>query len=53
MPSFEWLKIKEGEPKEIPKNSRNFPIIYYDDYIGSTKIQHSNNGHGLGSRSRV
>ena len=23
MASFEWLKIKEGKPKEIPTNSRN------------------------------
>ena len=27
MPSFEWLKIKKGETKEIPKKSRNSPII--------------------------
>ena len=29
MPSFEWLKIQDGETKgNPPKNSRNSPIIF-------------------------
>ena len=29
MPSFEWSKSKKGKPQEIPKNSRNSPILSY------------------------
>ena len=30
IPSFEWLKIKEGKPQEIPQYSKNSPERMHD-----------------------